>query len=187
MAFGGIAGVVSTEPGEGDDHGQMPSIRANPQSNEATDMQDVYRRTLAASWTSRTGDTPADRLIESLFSGSSALSGETQLERVGHQGEDNPEIPSNNINSRQTISTGRLSPSFIGGQRQDSPSSLFRSEDTGSTFTSNSGRSKKRRSIEQQLYEKAKGKGWKHRTPSDELSEFDVREDLRSWEVSAKE
>ena len=42
-------------------------------------------------------------------------------------------------------------------------------------------------SIEQKLYESGKGKAWKSRKNEHEVSEFDVREDLRSWAVGGKE
>lgn len=185
MVFGGIAGVVSIEQGEAGDHGQIPTI--NTKSNEVSDMQDIYRRTLAASWSSRVGDTPADKLIEGLFSGGSPSPSGTQGGRAGRLVEDNHDVSSNDTDSRRTVSGGRLSPSFEKQPRTSPSSSLFPSEDRGPEFTSDIGQTKKRGSIEQQLYNGAKGKSWKSRSPSNELSEFDVREDLRSWEVSAME
>lgn len=182
MVFGGIAGVVSAEQAEVDEQGHIPSI--NTKNNEVADMQDIYRRTLAASWNSRVGDTPADSLIESLFSGNPTLSSEVQSGRPGRM-EDDSEVSLNDADSGRMSSADRLSPGFDKRNRS-SPSSSFRNGDGGSDFAS-SARSLKRGSIQQQLYDKAKGKGWKNRSPSHELSEFDVREDLRSWEVSSME
>ncbi|KAL4896641.1 mitochondrial inner-membrane-bound regulator-domain-containing protein [Aspergillus ambiguus] len=69
MVFGGIAGVVSSEQGDPVDLGRLPSLSS--QSTEVSDLQDMYRRTLAASWNSNSDDLPADKLIEELFSGRS--------------------------------------------------------------------------------------------------------------------
>lgn len=184
MVFGGIAGVVSTEQGETDGLGQVPSI--NTKSNEVAGMQDIYRRTLAASWSSRVGDPPADKLIEGLFSGSSTLPSGTQSGRAGQPAEDSNEISSNDTDSRRTVSGDRLSPSFE-RQRNSPSSATFSSGERSPDFTSAVSRTKKHGSTEQQLYDNAQGKTWKTRSPSYELTEFDVREDLRSWEVSAKE
>lgn len=183
MVFGGIAGVVSSEQAEIDDHGQVPSI--NAKSNEVADMQDIYRRTLAASWSSRVGDTPADSLIESLFSGNSTLSSEAQSGRAVRT-EDGHEILLNDADSGRMGSADRLSPGSDKRSRS-SPSNSLRNGDVGPDFTPAAGRSLKRGSIQQQLYGKSKGKALKSRNPSHELSEFDVREDLRSWEVSTRE
>ncbi|KAJ6144441.1 hypothetical protein N7470_008336 [Penicillium chermesinum] len=64
--FGGIARVVA-DPGDSDELGHLPSM--NTKSREISDMQDMYRRTLAASWISRPCDLPADKLIEEIFKG----------------------------------------------------------------------------------------------------------------------
>ena len=52
--FGGIAGIMSQEvPEAPDDAGQMPSLSSK--SRETGEMQDMYRRTLAASWAAQPG------------------------------------------------------------------------------------------------------------------------------------
>lgn len=185
MAFGGIAGVVSTEQGEATFHGPAPSI--DMKNNELAEMQDIYRRTLTASWGSRVGDQPADKLIEGLFSGGCTPPTGVQRGRTVQATEENVDVSMNDADSRRTASAGRLSPGSAGHRRNSPSSNTFRIEDRGPDFPSAVGPTKKRGSIEQQLHDKAKGKGWKSRSPSHELSEFDVREDLRSWEVSAKE
>jgi len=62
--FGGIAGIVAGEQGEQDEY--MPSIS---KSHDAGELQDMYRRTLAASWLCQAGELPADQCIEDIFSG----------------------------------------------------------------------------------------------------------------------
>ncbi len=44
----------------------MPSIN---RSREAGELQDMYRRTLAASWGAQEGELPADQCIEDIFAG----------------------------------------------------------------------------------------------------------------------
>ncbi|KAM0333446.1 hypothetical protein ACHAQA_002108 [Verticillium albo-atrum] len=63
--FGGIAGITS-EQVEQDDAGQLPTIA---KSREHAEAQDMYRKTLAASWTRQPGELPADQCIEDIFAG----------------------------------------------------------------------------------------------------------------------
>jgi hypothetical protein len=82
--FGGIAGIISaSEPvstghgsglhadRDGAQHdggaGTTPSLNAN--SREAGEMQDMYRRTLAAYWSAQPGELKADEAIEDIFAG----------------------------------------------------------------------------------------------------------------------
>ncbi|EAW23207.1 N-terminal C2 domain-containing protein [Aspergillus fischeri NRRL 181] len=179
--FAGIAGVVSSEQADHDDLGRLPSI--NTQSREVADMQDMYRRTLAASWLSGTDDIPADKLIEDLFATGSCGNDEHPDARSRRTADNNNELhPDRDTDTRQTRSGNRLSPSFE--RRPKSSSSQFRNESKGSD---SSGHIRKGGSIQEQLHDSANGKTWKSRSEVNELSEFDVREDLRSWEVSVKE
>lgn len=179
--FAGIAGVVSSEQADHDELGRLPSI--NTQSREVADMQDMYRRTLAASWLSGTDDIPADKLIEDLFATGSCGNDEHPDARSRRTADNNNELhPDRDTDTRQTRSGNRLSPSFE--RRPKSSSSQFLNESKGSD---SSGHIRKGGSIQEQLQDSANGKTWKSRSEVDELSEFDVREDLRSWEVSVKE
>ena len=146
-------------------------------------MQDMYRRTLAASWLSGTDDIPADKLIEDLFATGSCGNDEHPDARSRRTADNNNELhPDRDTDTRQTRSGNRLSPSFE--RRPKSSSSQFLNESKGSD---SSGHIRKGGSIQEQLQDSANGKTWKSRSEVDELSEFDVREDLRSWEVSVKE
>lgn len=182
--FGGIARVVHTsEPGDSEELGHLPSI--NAKSKEVDDMQDMYRRTLAASWTSRAGDLPADKLVEELFSGS--WSGGIEVDNSPHLSEsDHSPFLGTEAAARPSRSSKRLSPSF---QKRPKSASSSHSRDSSKTpnTLSSLGRVSKGGSIEQQLYDGAKGRSSKGRNAGFELSEFDVREDLRSWEVAANE
>ena len=67
MVFGGIAGILSSDQADPDDAGHMPSISSK--TRDMSEMQDIYRRTLAASWRCTAGEMAPDRLIEDLFQG----------------------------------------------------------------------------------------------------------------------
>ncbi|KAF6844527.1 hypothetical protein CMUS01_01005 [Colletotrichum musicola] len=64
--FGGIAGIMAGEQVEQDDAGQLPTMA---KSRDASEVQDMYRRALAASWSCQPGELPADECIEDIFSG----------------------------------------------------------------------------------------------------------------------
>ncbi|KAK1656101.1 N-terminal C2 in EEIG1 and EHBP1 proteins-domain-containing protein [Colletotrichum phormii] len=64
--FGGIAGIMAGESVEQDDAGQLPTMA---KSRDASEVQDMYRRALAASWSCQAGELPADQCIEDIFSG----------------------------------------------------------------------------------------------------------------------
>ncbi|KAL4793571.1 mitochondrial inner-membrane-bound regulator-domain-containing protein [Aspergillus venezuelensis] len=181
MAFGGIAGVVASEQAEADDSGQIPLI--NTQSREVADMQEMYRRTLAASWTSHADDMPADKLIEGLFSGNVGQSDSRDAD--GHSGGGHhDERPNSGAGATgQSGTRNLLSPSY---DRRAKGSSRNFNASKGLDFSPAIDRPEKNGSIEHQLYDNAKGKSWRNRNNDHELSEFDVREDLRSWEVARR-
>ncbi|KAL5337646.1 mitochondrial inner-membrane-bound regulator-domain-containing protein [Aspergillus crustosus] len=180
MAFGGITGVVASEPAEMDDLGQLPLI--NTQSREVADMQEMYRRTLAASWTSSSDELPADKLIEGLFSGSigqadprntdSSQSAEDHFDDRSRSGKPGA--------TGQVASRNLLSPAY---ERRSKSRSRHANGTKALDFSPAIEHAGKTGSIEHQLYDGAKGKSWRNRNTDHELSEFDVRENLRSWEA----
>ncbi|KAL4881291.1 N-terminal C2 in EEIG1 and EHBP1 proteins-domain-containing protein [Aspergillus karnatakaensis] len=184
MAFGGITRVVASEQAETDDSGQLPLI--NTQSREVADMQEMYRRTLAASWTSHSDDLPADKLVEGLFSGT--------IGQTDSRDPDSSHMPEGYSDSRsrsrgpaateQAGSRNLLTPHF---ERRSKSSSRHATGTKALDFSPAIEHSGKTGSIEHQLYDNAKGKTWRNRNTEHELSEFDVREDLRSWEVNTKQ
>ncbi|KAJ5122088.1 hypothetical protein N7448_003219 [Penicillium atrosanguineum] len=184
--FGGIARVVHVaDPSDSEEMGHMPSI--NTKSREIADMQDIYRRTLAASWTSRACDLPADKLVEELFSGSSCWTSNIH---------NSPDLSGNEQGSpflgvdsavKQTRSGKRLSPSFESRRPKSSSSNHSHGSSKTPNTVSSHGHPRNDGSLEQQLYDGAKGRGWKSQNADNERCEFDVREDLRSWEVTATE
>ncbi|ESZ91704.1 hypothetical protein SBOR_7911 [Sclerotinia borealis F-4128] len=64
--FGGIAGIMKGENGEGDDVGNTPQL---PKPSDKSDLHDMYRRALAASWSASPAEMAADECVEDIFAG----------------------------------------------------------------------------------------------------------------------
>jgi hypothetical protein len=73
FVFGGIAGLVSGDAFEPVDTGATTPGHApssfSGKSRDTFEVQDMYRRALAASWASQPGELSADRCIEDIFAG----------------------------------------------------------------------------------------------------------------------
>ncbi|KAI1841632.1 hypothetical protein JX265_012527 [Neoarthrinium moseri] len=71
--FGGIAGIMAGETVEPVDEsagaGTTPNLTSQNKSRDASELQDMYRRALAASWSCQPGEMPADECIEDIFAG----------------------------------------------------------------------------------------------------------------------
>lgn len=148
-------------------------------------MQDLYRRSLAASWISRSGDLPADKLIEEIFTEGAWDESYPDLSETTARDTRKDNYLSTETAERQTRTGKRLSPSFENRPKSSSSSrSMGGSKNVESLSTL--GHPQKGGSFEEHLYD-GKGRNWKSRNAEHELSEFDVRQDLRSWEVAAKE
>lgn len=193
MVIGGIAGIISAETGGDTD--DMPSIASK--SRELSEAQDIYRRTLAASWACEKGELPPDKLIENLFSGGDGgtvhLPPTSQMSRLGldvglvSRDDSSTSSDADSRRGRGNIQTG-LTPDMArsGHQRGGSGGALSSQSSVISTVSG-------RGSIEQQM---------KHSTPSRhthnnhqrrragpgyrEMTEFDLRDDLRSWHVDVE-
>lgn len=191
MVIGGIAGVLSTEAGEGDD---IPSITSK--TRELSEAQDIYRRTLAATWACQAGELAPDKLIEDLFSGgdggkmkspTSASHHQSRLspreESLGSSSSDETRRP---VTPRSQHLTPQMAHGHGNGHRRGG------SADGGNTngqlggaapLGTVSGRS----SIEQQMRHASQHDHHhsrrRDRADYRELTEFDLRDDLRSWQV----
>ncbi|KAI1803781.1 N-terminal C2 in EEIG1 and EHBP1 proteins-domain-containing protein [Daldinia bambusicola] len=90
--FGGIAGImagseqVPVDPSEdgssaAPNNNNNANTKSNPgslgKSRDASELQDMYRRALAASWACQPGELPADECIEDIFSGGDGWSDNT--------------------------------------------------------------------------------------------------------------
>ncbi|KAG6038774.1 hypothetical protein E4U41_003706 [Claviceps citrina] len=82
--FGGIAGFLAPEA---EDASPMPSIA---KSRDAAEVQDLYRLTLAASWSRQHNELPADECIEDIFAGGNGW-GTKRESRSNHDSEDDEE------------------------------------------------------------------------------------------------
>ncbi|OAX83547.1 hypothetical protein ACJ72_02092 [Emergomyces africanus] len=158
MVFGGIGGFISAEQGDIHNSSSIPSI--NSRSRETGDLQDMYRHTLAASWACRAGELPPDRLIEDIFAGGDGWESGALSLKLNDDNEDSTYL--SDADSRRTIRDGtdeRRSKSAFSHHRR--------------------GHSKSNENLEHLGYGTRARKG-KNR----EVSEFDLREDFRSWEIS---
>ncbi|KAK4102228.1 hypothetical protein N658DRAFT_554022 [Parathielavia hyrcaniae] len=94
--FGGIAGFVASDaafepvdPGAAAAPGHVPSSFSG-KSRDVFEVQDMYRRALAASWASQPAELPADQCIEDIFAGGEGfaaqplLSSSKKLHARGH-------------------------------------------------------------------------------------------------------
>ncbi|TVY51115.1 Uncharacterized protein LCER1_G008007 [Lachnellula cervina] len=76
--FGGIAGImVGEREGVDETVGQThPSDLPNlNQSRDHSELHDIYRRSLAASWAAQAGELPADQCVEDIFNGGDGWQG----------------------------------------------------------------------------------------------------------------
>jgi N-terminal C2 in EEIG1 and EHBP1 proteins len=215
MVFGGIAGVMSTEVTDGNDEtGHIPS--ATSKTRETSELQDMYRRTLAASWTCGSDELPPDKLIEDLFAGGdggtmkpppppapitksrfSPPSPKSSLRGEEETGGDSASVSESD--SKRTVRNQFLTPDMarrggegLGKVSDRNGNAGWRSPnrrvgaDTGSpNLSTNSGVSG-RESIEQQMHLGGKDKRRSAPRRNREVSEFDIREDLRSWQIEAR-
>ena len=179
--FGGIAGIMTAEQGDPDDLGHMPSM--SKKTRELGKLQDMYRRTLAASWAAQAGELPADKCIEDIFAGGDGWGGQTQNSQTP------PSRPSDDSNEDRDSDTDRRTVRRL-DNRASSYGSLLgtkprRSQNSGNDHSVQGAQGVSgRASIEQQVHSNAgNSKPWNVKR-SNEINEFSAREDLRSWHIS---
>ena len=176
--FGGIAGIMTAEQADGDDGNNVPSMSSN--ARESGRLQDMYRRTLAASWLAQAGELPADKCIEDIFAGgdgwgtdqgvnaSSRLGGSTE--------EDESDGDGRTVRGHKRHASGTGSRGTIKPTRQERKSGKDEPPTTGAI----SGRG----SIADHIQSGSDAKNHTHRRMH-EVNEFTAREDLRSWQISS--
>ncbi|KAF2634858.1 hypothetical protein P280DRAFT_474303 [Massarina eburnea CBS 473.64] len=172
QVFSGIAGIVSGEQGDSEDMGgSTPSLNAG--SREAGELQDMYRRTLAAYWTAQPGELKADECIEDIFAGGD---GWGDREKPYEADADRATFASGG--SSGSMSEGESRYAHGGGIQRKSHETL-RPSDIPTSPPSGRGRV----SLEQQAHQmKAEADRQRHRTHR-EVDEFDIRDDLCSWQI----
>ena len=180
--FGGIAGIMSADTGDPSDDNNVPSM--SYKARESGKLQDMYRRTLAASWAAQAGELPADECIEDIFAGGDgwgtrepgivgtpntprAVGGSTEDDSDG----DTKTVRGHRRNDSRKTSDGTVKPVV---RHHRSPSK------GDSTTSAVSGRGSIASQIQGGRQPKMHAKKSTH-----EIDEFAARDDLRSWEISA--
>jgi len=135
----------------------------------------MYRRTLAAYWSAQPGELKADECIEDIFAGGDGWGDRAK--------------PYDSHHATKFAVGGDSSPSMsesdsaiaMRNTRRDGHRKSHETLRPGDVINSPSGRG--RGSLEQQAHQlKAEAERKRYR-PSHEVDEFDVREDLRSWQL----
>ncbi len=179
--FGGIAGIMTAEAGDpSDDGNNVPSM--SHKARESGKLQDMYRRTLAASWAAQAGELPADKCIEDIFAGGDgwgqgAHEGPKSSPRIG-----GGSTGSDSDGETRTLRGPKRNTSGTGSHSTLKPTLRQRtSSKEGPATGTVSGRG----SIASQVQQGHDSTKHKLRNTY-EINEFTEREDLRSWEISAK-
>ncbi|KAI4263698.1 MAG: hypothetical protein L6R42_001158 [Xanthoria sp. 1 TBL-2021] len=179
--FGGIAGIMTAEQGQGDDFSHMPSMSSK--TREAGKLQDVYRKTLAASWAAQEGELPADECIEDIFAGGDgwgkALKKNKKTMKPSRGSTDGEESDAD----RATLKAHHRNTSSAHATHPNNKSKGHLRPSSRSNNNSESGISG-RASIEQQTQSSSTDTTAPTWRRADEIDEFTAREDLRSWEIS---
>ncbi len=116
--FGGIAGIMAGEQVEPTQDEGQPLPPTSSKSRDASELQDMYRRALAASWACQPGEMQADECIEDIFSGGD---GSPQVGDAEGNGARNP-LGNNTptLHHRRTHSSTSLAGRY--GREDSSPS-----------------------------------------------------------------
>ena len=174
---------MTAEQGDPDDSGHIPSM--SHKTRETGKLQDMYRRTLAASWAAQAGELPADQCIEDIFAGGDGWGRQDQHDQTPslRPSDDSTEDRESDGERRTVRRADNKSSEYgsrLGARTRHVSSNRKDYENRGTAGVS--GRS----SIEQQVKSDApesKKNGFKR---AHEIDEFSAREDLRSWEISPK-
>ena len=186
MVFSGIDGitglVLSSEQGEG--HGQIPLQHTTGNNKEISDLQDLYRRTLVASWRSSTREPDADKLIEDLFCGGSGWTKKHRPAETTESIAEGATISSSLSREPSAKNSLHAIPQFEGRPRGSSVSRQAQRLGKEMDFP---GHSRKPGSMEQKLIDhQSEADSTGSGGSSHEVSEFDVRDNLRSWEITPR-
>lgn len=186
--FGGIAGIMAGEQADQDDVGcaysfldvwdkilmciDMPSIS---KSRDHGELQDMYRRTLAASWAANSSELPADKCIEDIFNGGDGWK---------HENNEKPATP-------RVVDENSASDEFLHRHRRNVSGASSHSQST-ITVTRNRNKMSHKHSASRESLGPDSAAG--HDTSSEssergrqgfrkakEVDEFDIRDDLIAW------
>lgn len=170
--FGGIAGIMAGEQADQDDVGYVPSIS---KSRDHGELQDMYRRTLAASWAANSSELPADKCIEDIFNGGDGWK---------HENNEKPATP-------RVVDENSASDEFLHRHRRNVSGASSHSQST-ITVTRNRNKMSHKHSASRESLGPDSAAG--HDTSSEssergrqgfrkakEVDEFDIRDDLIAW------
>ncbi|KAL7266598.1 hypothetical protein RUND412_010853 [Rhizina undulata] len=107
QVFSGIAGIMTSEPREQEDPAKkMASLTS--QAREIDALQDMYRRTLAASWQLQSGELNAEECIEDIFAGGDGWTSRSERRKA----------KSDNSSTRDGSDSESLSAASTGGRSE---------------------------------------------------------------------
>jgi hypothetical protein len=157
----------------------MPSIS---KSRDHGELQDMYRRALAASWAAHAGELPADQCVEDIFNGGDGWKDKRQdKDFTSRMHEDSASDEHSRLHhhtrtksggsskSQSTITGNRMT--RMGHKHSNSRETIGRSPGTASPANDTSSENSERGRT-----------GFKK---AHEVDEFDVREDLVAWRLPA--
>ncbi|KAI1001847.1 hypothetical protein K3495_g6357 [Podosphaera aphanis] len=176
MVFGGITGIVSGEQDRKDDVGRIPTISKSQDSGE---IQDMYRRTLAASWASHDEELSADQCIEDIFNGGNGWKHEIFPKREIAAEENSSDDNRLSLYSQQTKPSSNLSLKSQDMALSTTPSSSLAHKSNGSQETL----SPYAVIQEKPLHLASK---WQFDSTASEFDEFSAGEDLIAWKVQER-
>nr|POF15235.1 uncharacterized protein CFP56_42124 [Quercus suber] len=190
--FGGIAGIIASSEPASTTHGvasrameggdaengidpergtpRMPSLSTT--SREMGEMQDMYRRTLAAFWASQPGELKADECIEDIFTGGDGW---------GKHGR--PPSSAQESTARPGSGRGTHTEGGEGDRRHGHGHGHVSRDSTGSSRGLLGLSLGNHRDHHDRKFGKKKGVP---RREAGEVDEFDIRADLRAWSVSSR-
>ena len=154
-----------------------PSLSSK--SREVGELQDMYRRTLAAYWAAQPGELKADECIEDIFAGGDGWGNKEKAY----------DTPQDSMKLAGGDSSGSMSesePLPIHRSKRRGADGLRKSHETlrpGDIGHSGTGGVRGRGSLEQQAHQMKAEAERRRIKPPHEVNEFDVREDLRSWRL----
>ena len=175
---------MSAEQGEPDDLGHMPSMSSK--TRELGELQDMYRRALAASWAAQAGELPADECIDNIFAGGDGWGKDKagavmpSAKQMGDSTED-----AESEGDPRPVHGHRRTSSAYGGRSSSNSRGHARTGSKENRHSSANGVSG-RGSIDQQAQSSNAEIRRRNLRRAHEVDEFEAREDLRSWEISAK-
>lgn len=179
---------MTSEQGDLDDLGHMPSMSSK--TREIGELQDMYRRTLAASWTCQIGELPADECIENIFAGGDGWGkhGADASPRKPPSGKSTEDSTGDAESGGETQPTPRHHRRTSSGYKHSGGKQrgLLRLSSTTNVSNGTVDNRHTRGNHSQHVTSsptnaKGRGHGQMH-----EVDEFDVREDLKSWQIAPK-